>query len=105
MFAEQEGSPAVPAKEEATISEAAETAALEQQQPEEAEQFSLEEAEIDLRQFSPLGPICIMEYIRLPPQPRVMGEWQMQELEPDVIKQLSYPILLAGQDITEIAPG
>ena len=72
---------------------------------EEIEQIQIEECEVDLRQFSPLGPITLLEYIRLPPQPRVMGQWQMQELEPYVIKHNSYPILQAGQDITLIAPG
>ena len=72
---------------------------------EEVEQMQIEECEVDLRQFSPLGPITLLEYIRLPPQPRVMGQWQMQELEPYVIRHNSYPILQAGQDITQIAPG
>ena len=72
---------------------------------EEIEQIQIEECEVDLRQFSPLGPITLLEYIRLPPQPRIMGQWQMQDLEPYVIKHNSYPILQVGQDITQIVPG
>ena len=46
-----------------------------------------------------------MEYIRLPPQARNVGNWQLQDLEPNSIKHYSYPILQAGQDISEITPG
>ena len=102
MFLDKDGSATEVNKEtEPSNTDVAEVCAVK----EEIEQIQIEECEVDLRQFSPLGPITLLEYIRLPPQPRVMGQWQMQELEPYVIKHNSYPILQAGQDITLIAPG
>ncbi|KAI6653349.1 Protein CASC1 isoform X6 [Oopsacas minuta] len=100
---EKQGSATETAKEaEPSNTDATEVCEVKQQLEEE---FTIEESEIDMRQFSPLGPITILEYIRLPPQPRHMGQWKMQDLEPYVIKQNPYPILQSGQDIAQITPG
>ncbi|KAK2569071.1 Dynein axonemal intermediate chain 7 [Acropora cervicornis] len=74
---------ATPAVEEAAATAASVEAGLEDEEEEDDDV-------VDLRAYSAIGPLMFIELLELPPQPKVVRGWTMQQVVSSELKRVNY---------------
>eukprot|EP00795_Rhopilema_esculentum_P011349 gene11349-21540_t len=64
---------------------------------EEDDEDLLDEDVVDLRSFSPMGPVAFIELLELPPQKQKVDHWYMQQIVSSDLKRLNYAVHGASQ--------